>query len=57
MNDHATLLPFMANMRKEDGSVFNVPICVISNILIHDIIAVHAFLSPVQTYFKNINSS
>jgi hypothetical protein len=25
--------------------------------LIHDIIAVHAFLSPVQTYFKNINSS
>ena len=57
MNDHATLLPFMANMQKEDGSVSNVPICVISNILIHDIIAVHAFLSPVQTYFKNINSS
>ena len=31
MTDHATLLPFMAYIKKEDGSVLNVSICVISN--------------------------
>lgn len=30
MNDCATLLPFMAYMKNENGSAFNVPLCIIS---------------------------
>lgn len=56
MNDHATLLPFMAYMKNENGSAFNVPICVISDHSTHDTLAVHAFLRPVLTYLKSINS-
>ena len=45
----------MAYMKKEDGSVFNVSICVISNHMTRDTIAVHAFLRPVLSYVKEIN--
>ena len=55
MTDHATLLPFMAYMKNTDGSVFNVSLCVISNHMTHDTIAVHAFLRPVLLYLKTIN--
>jgi hypothetical protein len=30
MNDSATLLPFMAYMKNENGSAFNAPLCIIS---------------------------
>ncbi|KAI9562528.1 hypothetical protein GHT06_009976 [Daphnia sinensis] len=51
MNEHATLLPFMAYMKKEDGSPFNTPICVISNHLTHDTLTVHAFFAPHEADF------
>ncbi|KZS09833.1 Cc8L18.2-like protein [Daphnia magna] len=55
MNDSATLLPFMAYMKNENGSAFNVPLCVISDHSTHDTLAVHAFLRPVLTHLKSIN--
>jgi hypothetical protein len=55
MNEHTTLLPFMAYMKKEDGSPFNIPICVKSNHLTHDTLTVHAFLRPVLSHLKETN--
>lgn len=55
MNEHATLLPFMAYTKKENGCPFNVSICVISDHLTHDTIAVHAFLRSVMNHLKEIN--
>jgi hypothetical protein len=55
MNDSATLLPFMAYMKNENGSAFNVSLCVISDHSTHDTLAVHAFLRPVLTHLKSIN--
>jgi hypothetical protein len=37
-NDQATILPFMAYMKRQDGSVFNVSIPIISDHLTHDTI-------------------
>lgn len=55
MNDSATLLPFMAYIKNENGSAFNKPLCVISDHSKHDTLAVHAFLRPVLTHLKSIN--
>ena len=55
MNDYATLVPFMTYTKKEDGSPFNIPICVISNHLTHDTLTVHAFLRPVLSLLKETN--
>ncbi|EFX71980.1 hypothetical protein DAPPUDRAFT_111192 [Daphnia pulex] len=55
MNDSATLLPFMAYMKNENGSAFNVSLCLISDHSTHDTLAVHAVLRPVLTHLKSIN--
>ncbi|KAI9560602.1 hypothetical protein GHT06_011551 [Daphnia sinensis] len=54
-NHQATILPFMAYMKRHDGSVFNVSIAIISDHLTHDTISVHAYLNPVLTHLKTIN--
>ena len=46
-NDQATLLPFLAYMKKIDGSAWNVAMCIISDHLTHDTASVHAYLKPV----------
>ena len=54
-NDQANLLPFMAYMKKIDGSAWNVAMCIISDHLTHDTASVHAYLKPVLNYLKSLN--
>ena len=54
-NDQATLLPFLAYMKKIDGSAWNVLMCIISDHLTHDTASGHAYLKPVLTYLKSLN--
>jgi hypothetical protein len=56
-NDQATILPFMAYMKRPDGSNFNVSIAIISDHLTHDTISVHAYLRPVLQHLMTLNPS
>lgn len=54
-NDQATILPFMAYMKRPDGSAFNVSMAIISDHLTHDTVSVHAYLNPVLEHIKTLN--
>ncbi|EFX75283.1 hypothetical protein DAPPUDRAFT_108106 [Daphnia pulex] len=54
-NDQATILPFMAYMKRPDGSNFNVSIAITSDHLTHDTIIVHAYLRPVLQHLMTLN--
>lgn len=56
MNEQATILPFLAYMKNVDGIVVPTSMCVISDHLQHDSVAVHAFLYPIIDHIKEINS-
>ncbi|KZS08330.1 Cc8L18.2-like protein [Daphnia magna] len=56
-NDQATILTFMAYIKRPDGSIFNVSIAIISDHLIHDTISVHAYLRPVLQHLMTLNPS
>ena len=56
-NDQATILPFMAYMKRTDGNVLNVSMAIISDHLTHDTVSVHAYLKPVLNHIKTLNPS
>ena len=56
MNEQATVLPFLAYMKNSDGVVTPTSMCIISDHLQHDSLAVHAFLYPIIEHIKRINT-
>lgn len=56
-NDQAKVLPFMAYMKRLDGSIFNMSIAIISDHLTHDTISGRAYLRPVLQHLITLNLS
>lgn len=54
MNQQATVLPFLAYLKNEEGELCSASMCVISDHLTHDSGAVNAYLKPILNHIKSV---